>query len=267
MDDWLAAEPFSERTRETYRRHIEAIESSGYSPFEITPAEFSRIAKDRRWSEESQHARLYCLRAFCRWSEKTDAPIMRMRLRRPALRSQRTLTEEQKTLLQTHCLNTPSGRQLALAIELLWVTGIRAHEAVGVLREDLDLSAGTLGIRGKGGSWGQVALTSHLCSLLEAWLKEERRFMSDARTLFVNTHTGQPLTVCGFKVLFRYAAERAGFPASPHDLRRGMAVHLTRKGVPTRIVQRQGRWNDIRMVERYTQALDIQDVRAALEAA
>jgi integrase len=192
-----------------------------------------------------------------------------MRVKRPKPRKQRTLTLEQKVVLQRACHKTHSGKQTALMLEVLWCCGLRASEIVRVEVKDLDLTAGTLGVRGKGDTWGEVAIVLYLCALLEAWLKEERRFIAkpDTPTIFLNTRTGAPLTVDGFKALCHHISARANVPFSPHDARRGMACEMIQRGIPSRIVQLQGRWSNLAMLERYTNALTTADVRRALEAA
>lgn len=67
---------------------------------------------------------------------------------------------------------------------------------------------------------------------------------------------GQKMTRHGLRKLFSYWGKAADVGRlSPHDLRRTMATLLTEAGAPSRLVQELGGWSDIRMVERYTRAI------------
>ena len=93
---------------------------------------------------------------------------------------------------------------------------------------------------------------------LRAWL-QVREAAKGVGTLFVslggNTR-GRPLTTSGLRNILRRLGEAAGIEGvSPHTFRRAFACISTEAGTPSRVLQDLGRWADIRMVERYTQAL------------
>ena len=68
------------------------------------------------------------------------------------------------------------------------------------------------------------------------------------------------MTPSGLRVAFRYMGKRAGLAAfSPHDMRRAFATMAHRLGAPSRLVQVAGRWEDLRMVARYTPSLTAED--------
>lgn len=66
------------------------------------------------------------------------------------------------------------------------------------------------------------------------------------------------MTPGGLRAIFRKFGWRVNsiLKLSPHDLRRTMAMLLTKNGAPSRLVQELGAWDDIRMVERYTRNLE-----------
>ena len=79
--------------------------------------------------------------------------------------------------------------------------------------------------------------------------------------IFLGLHTGKRLTGSGLRKMFQRLATRAGLPAlSPHDLRRTFCCLMLQGKASTRLVQIAGRWKDIAMVERYSQALRPEDI-------
>ena len=68
------------------------------------------------------------------------------------------------------------------------------------------------------------------------------------------------MTRFGLNVTFRNLGKSSGIgPLSPHDFRRTFATLSLQGGAPTRLVQLAGRWNSVKEVERYSQALSAQD--------
>ena len=86
---------------------------------------------------------------------------------------------------------------------------------------------------------------------------------SEAQTVFTSFEShrvGQPLTAGGLRCIFRSVGKRAGLAAfSPHDLRRTFATIASLLGAPSAVLMVAGRWHDIKLVERYTQAVRAKD--------
>ncbi|HLU33136.1 MAG TPA: site-specific tyrosine recombinase XerD [Natronosporangium sp.] len=131
-------------------------------------------------------------------------------------------------------------------LELLYGTGARVSEAVGACVDDLDLTEGTLTLRGKGGRTRQVPVGRHACDAAHAWLTSGRPEMAAAGrggpALFLNQRGGRLSRQSAWAIL-RSAAQRAGLPLtgprgiSPHTLRHSYATHLLDGGADVRVVQ------------------------------
>jgi integrase/recombinase XerD len=127
-------------------------------------------------------------------------------------------------------------------LELLYGTGARISEAVGLAVDDLDLADATVLLSGKGGKQRRVPLGSYAARALEAYLVQARPALSAAGSgtpsLFLNSRGG-PLSRQSAWVVLRTAAERAGLAngLSPHTLRHSFATHLMEGGADVRVVQ------------------------------
>ena len=141
------------------------------------------------------------------------------------------------------------GTALALRdqalLEVLYGTGARISEAVGLDVDDLDLTDGTVLLRGKGGKQRLVPVGSYAVEAVTAYLTRSpaRRSVDGATlagggALFLNARGGRLSRQSAWAVLVR-AAERAGVTAdvSPHTLRHSFATHLLDGGADVRVVQ------------------------------
>jgi integrase/recombinase XerD len=127
-------------------------------------------------------------------------------------------------------------------LELLYASGARISEAVGLAVDDIDLPDRTVLLSGKGGMQRRVPLGSFAARALDAYLVQARPGLAAAGkgtpTLFLNSRGG-PLSRQSAWVVLRTAAERAGLTAgiSPHTLRHSFATHLMEGGADLPVVQ------------------------------
>jgi integrase/recombinase XerD len=127
-------------------------------------------------------------------------------------------------------------------LELLYATGARISEAVGLAIDDVDLAERTVLLTGKGGKQRRVPLGSFAARALETYLVQARPTLSAAGpgtpVLFLNSRGGA-LSRQSAWVVLRTAAERAGLAGgiSPHTLRHSFATHLMEGGADVRVVQ------------------------------
>lgn len=137
-----------------------------------------------------------------------------------------------------------AGTSLALRdralLELLYGTGARISEAVGLDLDDLDVASGVVLLRGKGGKERLVPLGSYARAAIEAYLLRGRTELNSKGTpaLFLNARGGRLSRQSAWTVIVR-TAERAGVSAevSPHTLRHSFATHLLEGGADVRVVQ------------------------------
>jgi integrase/recombinase XerD len=138
-------------------------------------------------------------------------------------------------------------------LELLYGTGARISEAVGLDVDDLELSADhrsaaavqpTVRLRGKGGKERLVPVGTFARAAIDAYLVRARPPLAGASgrgqpspALFLNARGGR-LTRQGAWMALRAAAGRAGLhEVSPHVLRHSFATHLLDGGADVRVVQ------------------------------
>ncbi|MFC4119697.1 site-specific tyrosine recombinase XerD [Nonomuraea zeae] len=137
----------------------------------------------------------------------------------------------------------PDGAPLTLRnralLEVLYGTGARISEAVGLTVDDLEPDQ--VRLRGKGGRTRVVPLGRYARSALDAYLVRARPgLLAHGRgtpCVFLNARGG-PLTRQGAWEVLQAAAERAGLARiSPHVLRHSFATHLLDGGADVRVVQ------------------------------
>ncbi len=139
------------------------------------------------------------------------------------------------------------GTALALRdralLEVLYGTGARISEAVGLDVDDVDLESGAALLSGKGGKQRVVPVGSYALAALEAYLVRARPQLVAAGgrgtpALFCNARGGRLSRQSAWTALAR-TAERAGVTGyvSPHTLRHSFATHLLDGGADVRVVQ------------------------------
>ena len=127
-------------------------------------------------------------------------------------------------------------------VELLYGTGARISEAVGLSGDDLDLPGAAVRLFGKGRKERVVPLGGYAVEAMEAYLVRARPALAcrgpGTPLLFLNTR-GRPLSRQSAWGALQAAAGRAGLPAhiSPHTLRHSFATHLLQGGADVRVVQ------------------------------
>ncbi len=139
-----------------------------------------------------------------------------------------------------------AGTTLALRdralLEVLYGTGARISEAVGLDVDDLDLTDGTVRLRGKGDKERIVPVGSYARAAVDAYLVRGRPELVSTGTgtpaLFLNARGGRLSRQSAWTVLVK-AADRAGVTrdVSPHTLRHSFATHLLDGGADVRVVQ------------------------------
>ena len=127
-------------------------------------------------------------------------------------------------------------------LEVLYGTGARISEAVGLDVDDLDLDAASVLLRGKGSKQRIVPVGRPAVSAVEAYLVRGRPALAAAGTgtpaLFLNARGGRLTRQSAWSILAA-AVQRSGVTAevSPHTLRHSYATHLLDGGADVRVVQ------------------------------
>jgi len=127
-------------------------------------------------------------------------------------------------------------------LEVLYSTGARISEAVGLDVDDVDVQSRSVLLRGKGGKQRLVPIGRPAVSALEAYYVRGRpdlaRRGKGTPAIFLNARGGRLSRQSAWQVL-QDAAERAGISGSvsPHTLRHSFATHLLEGGADVRVVQ------------------------------
>lgn len=215
----------------------------------------------RKLSKRSQARHLAAIRSFHRFlvaekyvekdpTEDIDTP-------RSARKLPVFLTlEEVEQLLAAPDEGNPVGLRDKAMLEVLYATGLRVSELVGLGINDLQLSAGYLVAKGKGSKERIVPVGTIAAEKVRAYLAGSRQLLlgeRESKALFV-TPRGDGFTRQGFwKLLKRYAL-KAGIrkPLSPHKLRHSFATHLVERGADLRAVQAMLGHADLATTQIYT---------------
>jgi len=153
-----------------------------------------------------------------------------------------TVTEVEAILDAAGADGTPRALRDRALLEVLYATGARISEAVGLDVDDLDLDSATVLLRGKGSKERLVPVGRLAVAAVEAYLVRGRPALGSGgqggAALFVN-HRGGRLTRQSAWSILAAAVERSGVTAdvSPHTMRHSFATHLLDGGADVRVVQ------------------------------
>lgn len=190
--------------------------------------------------------RLTVFKRFFRWALRehlvAEDATLRLGHARQPLRVPKVLSEAQvEALLAAPDVATPLGLRDRAMLELLYASGLRVSELVGLASVRLSLSDGVLRVVGKGAKERLVPFGDEARDWIERYLADGREAIlggqrSDA--LFV-TARGAAMTRQMFWTLVKRHTAAAGItvPLSPHTLRHAFATHLLNHGADLRAVQ------------------------------
>ena len=166
-------------------------------------------------------------------------------------------TSDVAVLLEAPDLSTPLGIRDRAWLELLYASGLRISELVGIDIDDLQVRARLVKVRGKGAKERIVPFGTKAQEAIRAYLQVRNAPEQDA--LFVNYH-GERITTRSVRRLFngyvRDASLRAG--VSPHTLRHSFATHLLNAGADLRAIQELLGHASLSTTQKYTHLNDWQ---------
>jgi integrase/recombinase XerD len=253
--DHLAVERgLSPNTVAAYRRDLSQADArirkqQGHGLGEANATELVDVLRSLREAGASSSTvarKLSALRMFFRFlvaeGLRPDEPTRLLESPRPWRALPRYLTEaEIEALLAAPDPAAPRGLRDRAMLEVLYATGLRVSELVGLRHEDLNLDAAFVQVRGKGDR-------ERLVPLGDAATEAVRRFRNEGRAALLGgrgsdvlfpTSRGRPLSRQAFWKNLRRLAVVAGIatPFSPHTLRHSFATHLLEHGADLRTVQ------------------------------
>ena len=208
------------------------------------------------------------LRNFFRYAQTQDliTEDPAMNLESPKIR--RTLPgylrlEEIERLLTQPNDKTPIGLRDRTMLDVLYSTGLRVSELVGLRVMDVDRSVGCIRCIGKGDKERIVPVGKKALALVERYLRDARPKLVptgkqlNSPMLFINGRGGTLSRVGVWKILSAYG-KQAGLrvPLTPHMLRHSFATHLLEGGADLRSVQLMLGHSDISTTQIYTHVVE-----------
>jgi site-specific recombinase XerD len=236
-------------------------------PGEVTTDHLRRWLADRpTWGASSRYMATYGCRHFLRFAVgQANSPAEALRLPRRPHEPQKTLREDEVLQLFAACdTSVAKGIRDAALLAIMLDCGLRAAEICALELQHVDVAGRTLAVLTKGSKWQQKVFSAYAAGLLAEWLMVRPRLARrETKALFVGVgglKPGTPMTRHGLRSnLYRLGVKAGIGPVMPHALRRTFATLAFRAGGSSRLIQVQGGWSSIRMVEVYSQALEPHD--------
>jgi integrase/recombinase XerD len=257
---WMVAEKGrSANTIAAYRRDLgsysEWLSTQGTTVLDVSHQQLVAFVGIRRGSGAATSSiarQLAAVRMLHRYlsieGERSDDPAADLEGVRVPSGIPKPLTEAQVTsLLDAVVVTEPIHRRDLALIELLYATGARISEAVGLSIGEIDLDARLVRLYGKGAKERIVPFGSTAAAALDDWFSpsgrarivpDRWRSRDDAEAVFLNTRGGRLTRQAAWQIIKKYGV-RAGIATelSPHVLRHSCATHLLDHGADLRIVQ------------------------------
>jgi integrase/recombinase XerD len=266
--DHLAVERGLARSSvEAYGRDLAAfgawLEKSGSPgrPGRDTLRRYLRVVRERGLSSRSTARALSALRGFfvfaCTHLGWADDPTADLVNPRTGLALPKALSEKEvEALLAAAQAAGALGLRDRAMLELLYASGLRVSEIVGLPRDRVDLASGILRVTGKGGKERLVPFGASAARWLGRYLAEARPGLDrrHSAALFLSAR-GAPMTRQRFWQLILKYGRAAGIRGhlTPHSLRHAFATHLLEHGADLRALQMMLGHSDIATTQIYTQ--------------
>ncbi|HTY25624.1 MAG TPA: site-specific tyrosine recombinase XerD [Desulfomonilaceae bacterium] len=222
---------------------------------------FLSVLDRRGLSPRTRARKISCIKGFFRFltesqripenpSERIESPSLPRRI------PQYLEPHEIERLLAAANADSPEGKRDYTMLELVYATGLRVSELVGLDLSRVDLEVGCVTVMGKGSRERVVPIGLPASRALVSYLETVRpRLVQGKRSdsLFL-TRRARPMTRQAFWKIVKKIALRAGISKeiSPHTLRHSFATHLVQNDADLRSVQLMLGHADISTTEIYT---------------
>jgi integrase/recombinase XerD len=248
---WLE-EGLSTNTLAAYRRDLSlfsgwlAQRGKGLDATAETDLNSYFAARHSQTRATTANRRLTVFKRYFRWALRegvvTADPTLKLQSARQPLRVPKTLSEPQvEALLAAPDVDVPLGLRDRAMLELMYASGLRVSELVGLKTFSLGMNEGVLRVLGKGSKERLVPFGQIARDWLVRYLAEARAAILAGRQtddVFV-TARGHGMSRVMFWMIVKKHALAAGItaPLSPHTLRHAFATHLLNHGADLRAVQ------------------------------
>ncbi len=254
---WLE-QGLSRNTLAAYRRDLVLL-SSWLQPQNVALLDAGEpqlnayfAARHAQTKATTANRRLTVFKRFFRWALREHRisvdPTLKLQPARQALRVPKSLTEAQvEALLGAPDVSTLLGVRDRTMIELMYASGLRVSELVGLRALNISLQENVLRVFGKGNKERLVPFGEEASAWLGRYLEQVRpqllgQRQSQSEALFVTSagmHAGSAMSRVMFWNIIKKYALQAGLATapSPHTLRHAFATHLLNHGADLRAVQ------------------------------
>ncbi len=165
------------------------------------------------------------------------------------------LSEDEVRQLVRACSNrAPTGIRNRALLTLLYRTGLRISEALGLYPKDLDPAEGRVVVRhGKGDKARVVGLDHESFAVIERWMDRRTKLGLNGRQPVFCTLRGEPVKSPYVRALLPRLADKAGIEkrVHAHGLRHTHAAELAREGTPMNIIRAQLGHENLSTTSRY----------------
>ena len=241
----------SRNTVAAYRNDLESLNAflarRGLELLSVTEADLlDYLGQADRLSARTKARRLSsmrrCYQYFLRERFIDADPTIRLSPPRLGRTLPKTLSEtDVEALLAAPDTSVDLGLRDRTMLELLYATGLRVSELVGLELTQVNLRQGVVRVSGKGSKERLVPLGEEALDWLQRYLRGARAALSRGRAsgALFPSRRGQAMTRQAFWHLVKKYARQAGIAStlSPHTLRHAFATHLLNHGADLRVVQ------------------------------
>ena len=195
---------------------------------------------------------------LCREKIREDDPSARLESPKIVKPLPKSLSEsEVDSLLSAPDLNDPVQFRDKAMLEVLYATGLRVSELVGLTMETINLQQGVIRVTGKGNKTRLVPLGEESVYWLERYIEEMRATLLSGQSsdVLFPSRRGAQMVRQTFWHRIKYYAQIAGIDKealSPHVLRHAFATHLLNYGADLRVVQMLLGHSDLSTTQIYT---------------
>ena len=287
----------SPRTMDTYRyafiqfvEYMESVQGVRPDKLEITDINCMNLQSFLLWLEEEKHVsvstrnqRLAAFKSFASFL-KYDRPeyiaeAIQIQSIVPKKDFQKDISyvtpEGMNLLLSQVNQHTVTGRRDFVMLSLLYGTGMRVSELIGLRGADITLgSPSSLLVHGKGGKVRRITIVKHIVPIIKKYIEEYKCFQpcNIDRPIFRN-HSGEMFTRQGVNVMLLKYAKKAReihpelIPSdlSPHKIRHSTAMALVENGTDLIIIRDILGHSSVQTTEIYAKVSTTRQ-RAAIEA-
>ncbi|MCL4119311.1 UNVERIFIED_CONTAM: hypothetical protein GTU68_047708, partial [Idotea baltica] len=251
LDNLWLEHGLSQNTISSYRTDLKFLQKY-YTKLEISNLGFDQLyafisyRSRKGYSARSNARMISTMRKFYGWllasKEISQDPTIKLTLPKLAKSLPKDMTEDDmEKLLQAPDLTVDVGIRDKAMLELMYATGLRVSELVGLNLDDMDINIGVIQVIGKGSKERIVPIGEYAHEYLEKYLVEVRpNFVTGFKeqAVFISKHFKR-ITRQSFWHRIKNYALSAGISTdiSPHTLRHAFATHLLNHGADLRSVQ------------------------------